>query len=165
MTLRCKSRSAHDEVLLMEPGTNSEHEFIKSLTFKEYRIIHDEILTSWVQRWHLDDALDCVLGFAAPFASTAASVIKVKTEDPQGREWAHVLPGGPLFPAASDLMQSLNDCVGRNFEVNQGEDIRFMYDDESACSVRWDDLHAFQHAAGKYAQSGGKLLVKLKWSL
>jgi hypothetical protein len=162
MTLRCKSRSARDEVLLMEPGTNSEHEFIKSLTLTEYRIIHDEILTSWVQRWLLDGALDRVLGLAAPFASTAASVIKVKTEDPEGREWAHVLPGGPLFPIASDLIQSLNDCVGSHFEVDQGRDVWFMYDDESACGVRWDDLQGFQEAADKYLRTRGELLVELK---
>jgi hypothetical protein len=166
MTPRCKSRSALYEILLMELGTNSEHEFLKSLTLEEYRLIHDEILTSSVQRLHLDGTLDRVLGLAAPFPSTAASVIKVKTLDPEGREWAHVLPGGPLFPVASDLIQSLNDCVGSHFEVDQGWDVWFMYDDESACGgVPWDDLQGFQEAAEKYLRTGGELLVELKWRI
>jgi hypothetical protein len=164
MTLRCKSYSVLYEVLLMELGNNSEHEFIKSLTLEEYRIIHDDILTSSDQRLLLDGVLDCVLGLAAPFPITAAPVIKIKTEDSEGGEWAHVLPGGPLFPAASDLMQSLNDCVGSHFEVDQGRDVCFMYDDETACRVRWFDLENFEEAAEKYLRTGGELLVKLNWS-
>jgi hypothetical protein len=165
LTQRCKSRSFLYEVLLMELGTNSGREFIKSLTFEEYRMIHDEILTSSVQRLHLDGTLNRVLGLAAPFPSTALSVFKVSTVDPDGTECAHLLPRGALFPTPSDLTESLNACVGRHFEVDQGWDVWFMYDDEPACSVRWDDLHGFQQAAEKYARSGGKLLVELKWRL
>jgi hypothetical protein len=149
----------------MQLSTNSEHEFIKSLTFEEYRIIHDGILTSAYQRLLLDGVLDCVLGLAEPLPPTAGFVIKVKTEDPKGREWTHVLPGRPVFPVASDLIQSLNACVGRHFEVDQDRDVWFWYDDETARSVRWDDLHEFKAAAEEYPRTGGRLSVALKWRL